>query len=78
MHKGPFKLFQAITLLNILQHMFYISIMWGYIVVPYTKNGWVSTATNCIHLPLIRSVADHMGITKSYPACSIVHQQKLI
>lgn len=39
----------------------------SYEVVPFTENGWISAATDGIHLPLVISIVRDMGIAESDP-----------
>lgn len=48
-------------------YLFGSGICRSYEVVPFTENGWISTATDGIHLPLVISIVSDMGIAESDP-----------
>lgn len=54
----------------IAMYLFGIRICRSYEVVAFTENGWISTATNGVHLPLIISIVGDMSIAESDPVIS--------
>lgn len=58
-----------------LSHLFGVENVRSYKVVAFTKDCWISTAANGIHLPLFIFVVGHMRISKPDPE---KHQSNII